>query len=240
MTYATLSASSSEKTAARQYLSTDQELALIAQVKERTELLKVKKDNFTLDEQLIRIRGERAFNTLFSEYRFLVWHLIKRFSISDRVTLEEMQQHAAIGFDKAINSYKTSTGCHKERLSGWVFFVLRRKFIGIFRSEMNFVKRTKNIEQGLIKTLQASNNETPIKALMQEEIKIKIELAIPESLTDVQSKVFIAHYYNEVPGKVLAAQLGTTNQAIKDKNRWSRISLRKNPRLQELAQEYFS
>jgi hypothetical protein len=64
MTYATLPLPSQKKPATRQYLTEEQVLCLVDLVKERNKLLENKKDSLILDEERIRIKGDRAFNAL--------------------------------------------------------------------------------------------------------------------------------------------------------------------------------
>ena len=126
MTQATLSAK--HEAPARQYLSAEQELSLVAQVKERTELLKRKQDNFTLEEHRIRIRGERAFNTLLEDYQGVMWRLVMRYSFLNRLTLDEMYQIAMVAVERAVSTHDPNRAGKQRKFSSWVFLKISSRF----------------------------------------------------------------------------------------------------------------
>ena len=244
MTYATLSASSSEKTAARQYLSADQELALVAQVKERTELLKLKKDSFTLDEQRIRIKGERAFNTLIDEYRGLIWSIVHRYSFSKRITTEELFQVAIIAVNYAVGKHEQNRG-HK--FSSWVFLKIKSRFTDLYRSELCLTRRLKITQDSLVKHTRIANEQTPLKVTLEKE-KVSLEEKFSECLNQIimatlpegHVQALKEQYFEGKPVQDIAKEQGKPSWFIEGKNRRSRVKLKANPRLRELAQEYFS
>jgi RNA polymerase sigma factor (sigma-70 family) len=242
MTYAIVSRSSQEKTVARrrQRLSAEQELALVAQVKERTELLKSKKGNFTLEEQRIRIEGERAFNSLVKEYKFLILSLVDRFNFLDHVTTDELYQVAVIAINHAISKHNPNRNGKLSRFSSWAFLKIRSKFIDMSKAELGLVNRTNGVRVALVRNNCYANERTPLKVSMEGDLKAQIDQVVEESLPAESAQVLRAFYYDGKRSKQIAAELGTSGPAIDRQNRMSRIELKAHPLLQELAEAYIA
>jgi DNA-directed RNA polymerase specialized sigma subunit len=169
MTHVIVTRSSQEKTVARrrQRLSAEQELALVTQVKERTELLKTKKKTLTLEEQRIRIDGERAFNSLVKEYKCLILSLVDRFNFLDQVTTDELYQVAVIAINQAISKHNPNRNGKLSRFSSWAFLIIRSKFIDMSKAELGLVNRTNGVRVELVRNNCHANERTPLKVSME-------------------------------------------------------------------------
>jgi RNA polymerase sigma factor (sigma-70 family) len=242
MTHVIVTRSSQEKTVARrrQRLSAEQELALVTQVKERTELLKTKKKTLTLEEQRIRIDGERAFNSLVKEYKCLILSLVDRFNFLDQVTTDELYQVAVIAINQAISKHNPNRNGKLSRFSSWAFLIIRSKFIDMSKAELGLVNRTNGVRVELVRNNCHANERTPLKVSMEEDLKAQIDQVVEESLPVESVQVLRAFYYDGKRSKQIAAELGRSGPAIDRQNRMSRTELRANPRLQELAEAYIA
>lgn len=238
MTYAIASRSSQEKTIADEYLTAEQENLLVVHVRERTELLKNKQDNFTLEEQKIRIRGERAFNTLVDKYRRLIWSLVYRFNFSERITTEEMYQFAVIVVNRAINNHKPNRNGRQAKFSQWVFVQIRQQFINLFRDEIRYEQRCIKVCNCLISNTCLTNKQTSLKLALEENFREQIEQIITTALTGKRAEVFQGCYLNGESPQEIAARLGLSERAVYSHRSKARKKLMANPRFQELAQEY--
>jgi RNA polymerase sigma factor (sigma-70 family) len=240
MTQAFLSASTQRQTAARKYLTAEQEWALISQVRERSELLKRKTQGFTLDEKRIHIKGERAFKTLIESYRRVIWSLIYRFHITERFTTDEMYQVAIIAAEKALTCYDPQSFDRESSFGGWIHCRIRFAFLNLMRSEFRFADRNRAFCNVLKQDTQCADERTPLKDAMQEDLRTQLEKVVTESLSTQNALLIDAFYANQKKVKVVAAEFAMTEQAVENRNLRSRAQLRKHPRLQELAQAYFS
>jgi RNA polymerase sigma factor (sigma-70 family) len=240
MTYATLSAPSQRKSAARQYLTLEQELALVAQIKERNELLKSKKDSLTLEEQRIRLRGERAFNRLVKEYKCLIWSLVNRFSFVERITEDEMYQIAIIAINYAISKHDPDRFGKRRMFSSWVSMKVKCRLIDMYRSELCLCNRTRAIHVALVKNSCFANNQTPLTFSMEEDLRTQLDRIVTSSMSNENAHMFKKFYLEGKQTSHIAMELGTTYRFVEGRNRRSRDQLRKNPRLQELAETYLT
>ena len=235
-----ISESIQQKTSARQRLTAEQELALVAQVKERNELLKRKKDSFTLEEQRIRIKGERAFNALVDGYRNLIWSLVYRFKVSNRIAYDDMYQAAVKEIDRAVNTHNPKKIGKQAKFSTWVCIHIRSKFITLFRDEYRFVSKNEAFCNNLINTNHLINEQTPLKVAIKGDFREQIEQTIKHSLSEKQSTTVIAHFLEGERLTQIALKLGESTECIEKRSSNGSKLLRTNPRLQELAQVYFS
>ena len=247
MTQAILSASTQHQTAARQYLTAEQDWALVTQVKERTELLKLKKDDFTLEEHRIRIRGERAFKTLIEVYRRLIWGLVYRYQFSERITDDEMYQIAIIAVNYAMSRHNPNRKGKLSKFSTWVFLQVKCRFIDLYRSELSLARRVKVVQNSLSQDAGNANEQTPLKASLEAE-RDSLEAGFKEQLNQIITSTLRADYAQTIKEQYfvnkklvhIAHEQGKSPSYIRAKNTISRKKLRENPKLRELAQAYFS
>jgi RNA polymerase sigma factor (sigma-70 family) len=169
--HGTSSQSTQRQTTARPYLTNEQQLALVAQVKERNELLKIKQDNFAFEEQWIRINGERAFNTLIHEYRNLIWWIVRRYNFSRQITLDEMFQIAVIAVKYAINKHNPNRKGKICPFSGWACLKIKSRLISLYRSELGLTKRMRTIQNDLVKKGFSINETTPLKISTESDLR---------------------------------------------------------------------
>ena len=240
MAQATLSKSIQRQTAARQYLTPDQEWALILQVRARNELLKRKTQDLTLDEKRIHITGERAFKTLIESYRRVIWSLIYRFQFTERFTTDEMYQVALIATEKALNCYDPQSFERVSSFGGWVHCRIRFAFLTLMRAEFRFADRNRAFCKVLKQDAHDVDERTPLKAAMQADLRAQLEKVILESLSTQNALLIKAYYANQKKVKVVAAEFALTAQAVENRNLRSRAQMRKHPRIQELAEAYLA
>lgn len=239
MTQATLSASTQEKAPVRRYLTPDQELALIVQVQERTQLLQSKTACLTLDEHRIRIQGERAFNRLVEDYKGTIYRLIHRYRFLNRITFDEMYQIALVAFEKAVSSFNPKCPGKQRKFSSWAFLKITSKYISLYRSELVYSRKVRSAYEGARATDKPSEYQPPAP-LPQANLKQIIVQEIEASLPMSDAQILKDFYINRYSMKVIALNFGYSTEVLNKCKRQSLRKLRTNPRLQELAEEYIA
>lgn len=237
MSHVTLSRPTEVQTAAGQYLTDEEAWKLVAQVKARTELLKRKEDNFTLEEQRIRINGERAFNTLVNECSRLIWSLVHRFNFSNRVTSDEMFQLARIAIHRAVNNHKSGKAQNPKSFMGWVFLYIKSKFIDLYREELRYVRRVKAAKDSL-KAQFSSNQETPLQLAIERNLGEIVNQEIDSILPERNRFVVKAFYLQDQERKQIGRSIGRSDQVVSELKRNSLNQLSNQPRIKELYQVY--
>lgn len=239
MAYATLSVSIQEKAPVRQYLTPEQELSLIAQVKERTQLLQSKTACLTLEEQRIRIQGERAFERLLADYKGTIYRLIHRYSFLNRITFDEMYQIALVAFEKAVSSFNPKCSGKQRKFSSWVFLKITSKYISIYRSELVHSRKVRSAYDGLRACDKPNEYKSP-KPLPEANLKKVIIQEIESSLPESDAQILKDYFLHEYSMKVIALNFGDSTTVLSMRKRKSLKQLRSNPRLQELAEAYIA
>jgi RNA polymerase sigma factor (sigma-70 family) len=237
MAQATLSAK--HETPARQYLSAEQELSLVAQVKERTELLKRKQDNFTLEEHRIRIRGERAFNTLLDDYQGVMWRLVIRYSFLNRLTLDEMYQIAMVAVERAVSTHDPKRAGKQRKFSSWVFLKISSRFISLYRTELVHSRKLRAAYEGARNSVKPKEYRMPdpLPKVNLKEVMLK---EIESTLTPGDAQILKDYYIHRTPRRTVAQRLGYSLSFLDIRKREGLRQLRSNPRIQELAETYLA
>jgi RNA polymerase sigma factor (sigma-70 family) len=247
MTQATLSASIQRQTVARQYLTAEQEWVLISQVRERTELLSRKTNGFTIEEEQIRLRGERAFNALVKECREIIWALIYRFKFSERISSDELYQVALTELSRAVKTYdpnRVGSKGKRARFISWVFFKVRCTFQSLYRDEFRRNDRQISLCQELMKTTCMTRDEAALPAIpevdVSEQFRKQLEQLIETTLPEKGAQIFKRSYLQGESPNQIAPKFGIRPSTVRTHNHESRMKLKTDPRLQELVAEYFS
>jgi RNA polymerase sigma factor (sigma-70 family) len=222
------------------WLTNEQVWDFVFQIRARTELLKHKKDNFTLEEERIRINGERALRAIVKDFYRLIWAVIHRFNVSDRFTFDEMYCIAVRVVEHAANSHNPIRGKRQKSFSGWVFMQLRQHFMRLFRDEFAYIRRNKAAYNNLKNNACFSNDKTPLKVLLEEDFREQIEQIVTASFSERRSEIFKEYYLNEEPVKNIAIKLGISRVTVETNTSKVRKQLRENPQFRELAEAYLA
>ena len=234
-----LSVSIQEKVPVRQYLTVEQELALIAQVQERTQLLKSKTDPLTPEEQRTRIQGERAFERLLADNKGTICRLIHRYNFLNRIAFDEMYQIALVAFEKAVSSFNPKCSGKQRKFTSWVFLKISSKYISLYRSELVFSRKVKSAYDAL-RACDKPNEYRPPNPLPEASLKEIILQEIESSLPKSDVQILKDYYFHEYPAKEIALSFGYSSAVLYKRKRNSLEQLRTNPRLQELAEAYIA
>lgn len=228
------------KCPAREGLTEQEEWALVAQVKERTQLLKRKKEGLTLAEKRICIRGERALRLLVQECHPVIWSLINRFNGSQYIPTEEMYQLGVMCVERAANNHNPNKPGRKKGFKSWVLFQLRQLFIKLFDKEFGYYRRNKAICEELKLIKPVGDEDTPIDAKSNNDLKDKLDQIITASLPDYKAKLLQAYYWQGQDSANIANNFGLPRGTVNNYLRASRKQLRENPQLKELADSVLS
>ena len=239
MAYTIATRSNQDKTAARQYLTAEQTMALVMQIKQRNEFLKINKGTLTLEEKLLCIRGERAFNELLDEYQGYIWSIIHRYNFADRITTDEMYQYAVIAFNRAISTHNPDKPVIQKTFSGWVYLHIKSKFSDLYRAEL---RRSKRVEaaSGSLKIYFQSDNNTPLDSAIEENLKEIIDQETEAALPQRKTQVLRSFYLQGLSRTDIARSVKCSPKTVDYLRRDSLKELSTRPKLRELAEAYFS
>lgn len=238
MTHATTFPTHQGKQFSDRYLTTDEQLAFVSQVQARTQLLKQKKTGLTLEEKRIRLRGERALKALVDGYHKMIWAMIHRFNLSNRLTIDEMYQIGVITIEKAANYYNPNRTGRQRKFSTWVFFLLRQKFRSIFKRELGYENKQKTLYVQLSMNAPLCNEYTPQDFAILEEFKQLLKPIIKTLSPKKQIQAFRAFYLEGEATQQIALDLGLTVGSLKTYLYEARKQLRGNPQIHELVGLY--
>ena len=201
--------------------------------------MKFKKDGFTLEEHRIRIRGERAFNTLLEDYQGVMWRLVMRYSFLNRLTLDEMYQIAMVAVERAVSTHDPNRAGKQRKFSSWVFLKISSRFISLYRTELVHSRKLRAAYEGARNSVKPREYRMPdpmpkvnLKAVMLEEIE--------STLTPADAQILKDCYIHRTPRRAVAQQLGYSLSFLDIRKRAGLRQLRANPRIQELAEAYLA
>jgi RNA polymerase sigma factor (sigma-70 family) len=177
---------------------------------------------------------------LVAEHTNLIWLLIHRFNVSDRITPDEMYQIALQEVNNAINRHNCNREGRTARFKNWLFLHIRSKFICLFKIELNFVQRNERYRTQLINTNSFANEETPLKVAIEADLREQIKQVVMSTLDEGQATTIKAYFFEGLQYVSIAHRLGEKPGTIEMRSTRGRKKLKENPRLQELAQEYFA
>lgn len=238
MTHTTTFPARQGKQFSDRYLTTDEQLAFVSQVQARTQLLKQKKTGLTPEEKRVCLRGERALKALVEGYHRLIWMMIHRFNLSNRLTIDEMYQISVITLEKAANYYNPNRPGRCRNFTAWVFFLLRQKFRDIFARELGYERKQKTLYGQLTLNASLCNQDTPQDFAILEELKQLLKPIIKTLSIKKQVQAFRAFYLEGETIRQIALNLGLTAGSVKVYLYEGRKQLRGNPQIHELVGLY--
>ncbi|QUY45835.1 sigma-70 family RNA polymerase sigma factor [Acaryochloris marina] len=224
----------------REGLTEQEEWALVAHVKERTQLLKRKKEGLTLEEKRICLRGDRAMGLLVKECRPVILAQIHRFNGSEHIPTEEMYQLGVICVERAANNHNPNKPGRKKGFKSWVSFQLRQLFIKLFDKEFGYYRRTKVTCEKLKCIKPVGHEDIPIDTEPNNDLRDKLDQIITTALPDFNVKLIQAHYWQGEGSANIAASLGLSRWTVRKYLRVSREQLKENPQIKELVSSVFS
>ncbi|NJM68242.1 MAG: sigma-70 family RNA polymerase sigma factor [Acaryochloris sp. RU_4_1] len=235
MTQTNLSLPRQGKQPSENYLTTEEQLALVSQIQERTKLLKKKKAGLTLEEMRIRLRGERALKTLVHNCHRLIWSLINRFNFSDRLSNDELYQIGIITVERAANSYNPNWPGKPRNFTAWVFFLLRQKFRNLFKRELGLERKRATLHEQIRANARLCNDDTSLEFAIFEELKQLLKPILKTLTFHKQGQAFRAFYLQGETKHQIAISLGMTDNSVRTYLYEARKQLRGNPQIRELA-----
>lgn len=240
MTQIVISQDSYTKRSTHEGLTEQEQWALVAHVKERTQLLKRKKEGLTLAEKRICLKGERALKLLVDECRRVIWAQIYRFNLDHRTPTEELYQIGLICVELAANSYNPNKPGKQRNFKNWVSLKLRSRLFNRFDTEFRYHRRSKAYCDQLINTNCTSNGYTLLDSAINKGLREKLDQIITTSLTDQQAKMIQAHYWQGKDAGNIAAHFGINRGVVRTYLYRSRKQLRENPQIKALAESVLS
>lgn len=235
-----ISQDSYTKRSVREGLTEQEEWALVAHVKERTQLLKHKKEGLTLAEKRICLRGERALRLLVEECRRVIWAQIYRFNGSEHISTEEMYQLGVMCVERAANNHNPNKPGRQRKFKSWVSFQLRQRFLNLFDKEFGYYRRNKVTCEKLKYIKPVGDEGIPIDAEPTNYLREKLDQIITASLPDDKAKLLQSYYWQGEGSDKIAANLGISSSTVRRHLRVSREQLRGNPQIKELAESVLS